>query len=503
VVIWMAREAGPDWALRDVEFPAAFGDWSLSRITAGVWLSAAAMTAPPDVRALPAEPGRFSVVVDAAGPGPRTDQLLDQLIPVLTWAGLGALRLVLPAGADRYAAAAARGYGLDLIAAEAAITITPHGYALVRSAEPAISGALAQWRRCLPGGGRSAAGVLAPSPAWERGLAASLAVDLGHGATVRRVPAGLALSLPALDAGGPAAEFDRAAHAVWPDPERLCVVVNPAGPVQMLHDCLTTLLLWLPTGDTDGVRLCWPRAGVGAAGLAVQELARRCGADLIAPTADISDSGGCGGICHGPMGAAPWLRFTHEGDVQVMGALYPEPAWERALAEADLGTAADGLIVEHVAAGLSVYRPGPSARGLATTARSIIPDPARATIIVGVDLPAGDARREAENVLSSLPVAAARRLRVVLAGAGHMGPDSFGQFLADRFGSQVVVPLGEWTATPDGRLRASTAGGAAGGAAAPGPAADGWCEFWPRRQQHPVSSDEGGSAVLDEWRRPG
>ena len=481
-------------ALRDVEFPAAFGDWSLSRITAGVWLSAAATTAPPGVRALPAEPGRFSMVVDAAGPSPRTDQLLDQFLPVLTEAGLGALRLVLSAGADRYAAAAARAYGLDVIAAEAAITITPHGYALVRSAEPAISGAVPQWRRCLPDGGRSAAGVLAPAAAWERGLA-SLALELGHGATVRRVPAGLALSLPASDAGGPAAAFDQAAHAVWPDPERLCVVVNPAGSAEMLHDCLATLLLSLPTGDTDGVRLCWRRAGVSAAGLAVQELARRCSTDLIAPAADISDSGGCGGVCHGPMGAAPWLRFTHDGDVQMMGALYPEPAWERALAEADLDAAANGLIVEHVAAGLSVHRPGPSTRGLATTARSILPDPAQATVIVDADLAAGAARREVGNVLSSLPVAATRRLRLVLAGAGDMGPDSYGQFLADRLGGQVVAPVGEWTATPDGRLRACTAGGAVGGTAAPGPAADGWCEFWPRRQQHPVSSDEGAPAA--------
>jgi len=438
----------------------------VTRISAGLWLSTAAGEVPPAVLALMAEPGRPSLVVDAAGPDQRTDELIGQLFPVLS-SGSRAVRLVLSAAADRYAAAA-RANGLDLIAAEAAVAITPYGYAVVRSAEPVSSERLPQWRRCLAGADQSAAGVLSPSPDWERQLAGRPLAVLGRDITVRRVPAGLVLDLAGPDAGAA-----QAADAVWPDPERVTIVIGGAGQRSVLRDALADLLPLLPLGATDGVRLFWPRAGAGA-GPALQALATNAGTDLIAPAADVSISG-FGGVCHGPAGAAPWLRFTSQGDVQVLGSLYPVPAWELGLAEADLSGLPGTLRIEHIAAGLCICWPGPAQRGLLATARSIIPDPSQATIVIGGAVRDHDVRRDVESVLGRLPAAAARRLRILLADAGSRGQDSYAQFLADTFGGQVAAPPGRWTATPDGRVRALPSV-----AAGPGTPAATWQQFWPR-----------------------
>jgi hypothetical protein len=455
------------------DLPHRVGEWSLTQVAAGMWLSPA-RAAPSDVAALRAEPGRASVIIDADGPDARTDDLLRALFPLLSTAGMVTLRLVLSAGAGRYAVAASRAFGLDLIAAPDNVTITPYGYAVVRSADPVAAGPPPQWRRCLPAGSDDAAGILAPSPDWERPLAAGLAVDLGRRLAVRRVPAGIALEPP-----DPEAALAAAANSVWPDPERLTVVLAGAGPreMEMLRDGLGALLPRLPLPATDGVRLYWPRAGAGADGPELQELAARCGTDLIAPAADVSASGGFGGVCHGPGGAAPWLRFSRDGNVQVLGSLYPVPAWEWALGEADLGELAGRLVIEHVAAGVCVYRPGSSARGLIATARSVIPDPARATIVLGDDARSEDARQDLEAVLSRLPRPAVTSLRILLSGAGSGAQDSYAQFLADTLNSQIVAPTGRWTATPDGRLRVLAEPRQATSAQPPG---DGWQACRPR-----------------------
>jgi hypothetical protein len=460
----------PETGIAGLEgLPDSIGDWSLTPVAAGVWVSTA-RDVPSPVRELVAEPGRPGVVIDASGPDPRTDELLSQLFPALAAAGCTTLRLVLSAAADRYAGAS-RAHGLDLIAAEAPVTITPYGYAVVLSAGPVTSGGLPQWRRCLPSGVQSAAGVLSPSPAWERGLAAGLAVGAGEHVTVRRVPAGLELRLREPDAGR-----DRMADAMWPDPERVTVVVDGPGRRGPLWDSLAQLLPLLPLGATDGVRLCWPRAGAVDAGQALQELARSWRTDLIAPAADLSPSGDFWAVCHGPAGAAPWLRFTPDGDVRVLGSLHPVPPWEGVLTAADLDGLAGGLAVEHVAAGLYVYRPGTVERGLATTARSLLPAPSGMTIVMGGDARGAGVRQDLEQVLSRLPAGAAGSLRIVLAGAGAGGRDSYAQFLADTFGCQIVAPAGEWTATPDGRLLARSAPGRTPGT---GTEADAWPAFSP------------------------
>ena len=127
--------------------PSAIGAWSIARITAGLWLSESAGPVPAAVLGLPAEAGRPNVAVDADAPSPGTDRLLAELFPVLSSAGLTTVRLVLSSAADRYAPAA-QAHGLDLIAAEAEVTITPHGYAVVRPAGSLAPGAAPQWRRC-------------------------------------------------------------------------------------------------------------------------------------------------------------------------------------------------------------------------------------------------------------------------------------------------------------------------------------------------------------------
>jgi hypothetical protein len=445
-----ARRAGSD------ELPAEVAGWTLTRITSGLWLSASGRDAAPNVLALTAESGRLAVVVDAVGPDSRTDELISELFPVLVSTGRDRLRLVLSCAADRYAAIA-RSHGIDLIAADAEVVITPGGYAVVRARRPSPAGSLPQWRRLLADGDQPA-GALFPSPAWEQRLADRAAAFTGQ--RVRRVPAGLALQL-----GGP--DGGVAADAVWPDPERVTIVVDGAAPGDEVRRCLAALLPLLPREATDGVRLYWPRAGVGPA---VQQLASECGTDLIAPAADISACDGFGAVCHGPAGAAPWLRFG-DGPVEMMGSVYPVPAWETSLAVADLSGLAGKLLVDDVAAGLCLYRPGRAARGLTMTARSIVPEFERATILVGGDASLGEVRQDVEDLIRLLPAAATASLRLVLVGAGRDGADSFAQYLADVFGIHVIAPADRWTATPDGRLKALSPSAQAGG----------WREFSPRR----------------------
>src|SRR5260370_30932455 len=419
---------------RPAELPATIGGWSLTPVAAGWWLSDADRRPPAAVRALAAEPGRRSMVVDASEPDSRTDRLLADLFPVLSSAGLTRLRLVLSAAADRCGEPASRTHGLDVIAAEDAVVITPHGYAFGRATVPGGRGDLPQWRRCLPTGGCTAAGVLAPSPTWEQRLAADLATDLDRHVKLPRVPAGVALGQPGRDDG-----LVSAARQVWPDPERLSIVVDAAAPGEETQENLANLLARLSPGHPTGIRLHWPRAGAGGSAAVVQELARRFGGDLIAPAADVSASG-FGGMCHGPAGAAPWLQFGRDGDVDVLGSLYPEPAWEQALAAADITGLATEAACEHIAAGLYVYRPDSPQSELTATARSLLPDPATTTIVIGGDAAARAARRDTEAVLRQLPAEAARSVRLLLAGAASGGADSYAQFLAHALGGGGLPP---------------------------------------------------------------
>jgi hypothetical protein len=452
-----------------------------------VWASARTPAAPANVRELPAEPGRLGVVVDARRPDADTDRLLAGLLPVLAVPGRGgSLRLVLSSAADRYGRAVARRFGLDVIAAEDQVAITPYGHGLVRSAGPWAApdpGVLAQWRRCLPDGECRPAGVLYPSPPWETALPARLESGLAAPAMAHRVPAGLALGLP-----GRSGAFDRAAYAVWPDPERLTVVVDQAGPPEAMLNGLARLLSTLPLDHTDGIRLYWPRAAAGSTGQAVRQLARRCGIDVIAPAADLEDSGGFGAVSHGPLGAAPWLRFTPDGDTQLQGSLYPVPGWERTLADVELDGIAGDLVLEHVAAGICLYRPVPEENGLAATARSLLPDPRRMSMIVSGSLPPGEAAERLPQVLRRLPMAA-RGVRLVMPRAGAGGPDSLAQSLADAAGGRIVAPVGQWTATPDGRLRILGPEGRARAA--------GWASFTPRPQAAAVPPPTSGSGTRE------
>jgi hypothetical protein len=488
----------PSWplaggALRPQSYPPAVGEWSLTPIRAGVWASAHTPAAPAVVRELPEEPGRLGVVVDARRPDAGTDRLIDGLFPALAVPG-GEVRLVLSSSADRYGRAVADRFGLDVIAAEDQVEITPYGHGLVRPdawlsgpgaasdpggqtglGGPVPPGALAQWRRCLPDGESQPAGVLYPSPAWETALSASLARDLAWPAAMCRVPAGLALGRPGA--------FGRAEYAVWPDPERLTIVVSRASRPGMMLDGLARLLPSLPLTDSDGIRLYWPRAAAGGIGQAVQQIARQCGVDLIAPAADLGDSGEFGAVSHGPLGAAPWLRFTREGFTRVLGSLYPVPRWERVLANADLDGVAGDLALEHVSAGICVHRPVPAEDGLVVTARSLLPDPQRMTVIMSDGLPPDEAARLLPAMLRRLP--GIRDVRLVMARAAAGGEGSLAQSLADASGCEVVAPAGEWTATPDGRLQALDVSG---------PQSAGWVRFRPRGQA--------ADAPSTEWPRP-
>jgi hypothetical protein len=443
--------------------------WSVTAITAGVWLSAGRADPPADVRALRAG-GRPSLVVDADGPDERTDELIEGLFPLLS-AHQVPVRLVLSEGAERYVAPAAAS-GLDLIAAEGTVAIMPAGHAVVRPVRGGSESSPPQWRRFRPSGATEAVGAIAPSPAWERGLATATAAAANHGLAVRRVPAGLALRLT-----GPRGRDATEALAAWPDPERITIVRDGAGRDAhgqdgMLARGLATLLPLLPLSESDGVRVYWPRAGMGAAAADLGELASSVGADLIAPAGDVSVIG-YSALCHGPMGTAPWLRFTSSGEIEVLGSLHPAPAWKRELDSADLDTLLDEGSVEHIAAGLYLP-PSPGNPGLTATACSIIPDPAALTVVSGCDAYDRVARQGVESLVQRLPAAARDRLRLLLAGAGAGGPDSFAQLLASAFGCQVVAPVGRWTATPDGRVRALPDAGS--GSRVPGQT---WAEFWP------------------------
>lgn len=427
----------------------------MTQIGAGLWLSDGAGQVPPEVIALQADPGRMTLVVAAPGPDQRTDELVEALFPLLAGQTTD-VRLVLSGAADRYVAAA-RGSGLSLIAADDAVVITPYGYALVRPAGPG-RGQLAQWRSYLADGGRAAAGVLSPSPRWEQDLPAVEVMVAG--AMVRRVPAGLAiLACPEDPVGAAGGELAQAADAVWPDPDRITIVAGPGEPA-MLRDALAELLPQLPLRATDGVRLYWPRAGAGPSRQELREVARRCGTDLIAPAADLRATA-FGAVCCGPAGAAPWTRLTSAGDVKLTGSLLPVPAWELGLAEADLDGLGDAVSVEHIAAGLCLYRTGQAARGFVTTARCLLPDPGRLTMVVSGAASDSDVRQDVEAVLDRISKIAGRRMRLLLTGAGAGAGDAFGQQLADKFGGEVLAPVAGWTATPDGRPIALPARGEA------------------------------------------
>jgi hypothetical protein len=258
----------------------------------------------------------------------------------------------------------------------------------------------------------------------------------------------------AAEAGRPAAVVD----AAWPD-ERTDELVSGLFPV-------------LASAGIARLRLVLPRASDRYAAAA-----RTHRIDLIVPAADVSLSGSCG-VCHGPAGAMPWLRFAGDAPTQVLGSVYPAPEWESKLAEADLSGLLSGLAdefrVDHIAAGLCLYRPGPAEHTLVLTARTVIPDVARATIVVG---------------------------------AGSGGADAYARFLAETFGIAVIAPAGRWTATPDGRLRAIPPAGAVSRSAAgesAGALADGWREFWPREGRVERSADgDGGPSVPDDPVVPG
>lgn len=470
-----ASQAGESWPVetgsrRVGELPPAVGGWSLMRIAAGWWLSDAGRQAPAVVSALVPELERPALVIDADEPDERTDRLLHELSPVFSSAGVTAVRLVL-SSAGRYARASSYAPGIDLIAADGPVVITPHGYALVRSAGPVTEGAPPQWCRRRPGGGCEPVGALAPSPEWERGLADVLAAaEHAHDLRLRRVPAGLAVATPGRDAW-----LASAAQQVWPDPECPTIVIDAVAPHEMIHHHLAGLLSPLARHAAGGIRLHWPRAGVAGSGSALQQLAGDIGVNLIVPAADVS---ACkfGGICHGPSGAAPWLAFGRDGSVSAVGSLYPEPTWERALAETALAELPADVVVEDIAAGLCVYRPGASQRGLSATARSILPEPDRVTIVAGGDAGAEAVKQDVAAVLGGLPAKAAGSVRLLLAGAASGGQDSYAQGLADAFGCEIVAPVGRWTATPDGRVRALAAPSAANG-----PDAGWWRTFLPRR----------------------
>jgi hypothetical protein len=446
--------------------------WQARQIPAGSWLSRRSGAVPPAVLALAREQDRVTIVVDSDAPGEDTDQAVREAFAGLAAAGQSAVRLVLPSGASRYGVAASRAYGLDIIAADSALIFTPHGYLLAADPDRPGQEAQPQWWQFLPGGDRIPAGWLSPSPAWEHELAAGIPDRMAAVVVVHRVQAGLALHPPGTGAGQAAK-----ARTVWPDPERLTVVVGGTGAQrELLLDALAGLLLALPGAAKPAVRLWWPRAGADPADPALHELARQCRVELIAPSADVSALAGYCGLCHGVGGAAPWVRFTGDPPGQPEGPLYPVPGWQRALGQADLGGLPRGLAAERVAAGLAIYReeePGGGGnphRGLAATARSIIPDPERACIIAAGDAGMPGARRDLEAVLERLPEAATQSLRIVLAAAGAGGGQSYAQDLARRMGSHIIAPAGGWTATPDGRLHAVPAGQR-------GPA--GWQEFSP------------------------
>src|SRR5260370_16848178 len=126
--------AGHDWGRAGLDVPARVAGWFVTPVRAGLWLSEVPAGVPPEVAALAAEPETLSVIIAAPGPGQRTDELVGVLLPLLE-GQVQEVRLVLSRAADRYRAAAA-GSGLNLVTADDAVVIPPHGYALVRPASP-------------------------------------------------------------------------------------------------------------------------------------------------------------------------------------------------------------------------------------------------------------------------------------------------------------------------------------------------------------------------------
>jgi hypothetical protein len=82
-----------------------------------------------------------------------------------------------------------------------------------------------------------------------------------------------------------------------------------------------------------------------------------------------------------PVPAGAWLSAAPRPapDYGTCGGV-SDLAWERALAQTDLTSAPAGLVAEHIAAGLFVCPEDLAPPRLGATARSVLPDPARATL---------------------------------------------------------------------------------------------------------------------------
>lgn len=316
-------------------------------------------------------------------------------------------------------------------------------------------------------------------PWWERALPAvgpaGLALDDDW--VARRVPAGLWLHrLPFAQtptADSPAADLPTAgAERIAPDRERLTVAVDAERASPETLRPVAAVLATLPPDAPRLIRLVLPLADPELG----QDLARRLALDLVAPAGHVVTGQDGLTVVFGfhsdwPDAFWQWRRFRPGRSPEPGGAVYPSPAWEAALTAvgtADARPLPSGTVAKRIPAGFVLREPGQPALDFLRSASYLRPDPARLVIATQV---AGEnplLLTALDELLSTLPGDAIRRIRLVWDCAGLGDQHSLACRVALRHGIEVTAP--------DGELR----GHGAGALIVRGPSGPGhWLRFEP------------------------
>ncbi|MFI0444800.1 hypothetical protein [Actinomadura sp. 6N118] len=271
-----------------------------------------------------------------------------------------------------------------------------------------------------------------------------VAAHLPSGWTADPIPAGLVVyDRPP----GPAvrAELERVPH----DPDRPVLAVHGSGrSVLEAAGAAVEPLIARARPDLGGglrpVRLLLPELGSRTA----QRLAERHSLDLAATSGLLKihpHSVVAWGFSENKPGVYwQWHRYLPGRRPQSMGAIYPSPRWDTALAGAGdtipLHGRAPGLVVGRVAAGLTLYPADTDAADFLRGAGGLQPDPDRLTVAVAPAVDVGAVLEALGALVEVLPADAARGLR--LAWPGAMSPSARAGLadLCRRLSIEIVAP---------------------------------------------------------------
>ncbi|MDN3354758.1 hypothetical protein [Actinomadura sp. DC4] len=414
--------------------PALPAGWAARRVPAGVWVFEEPEPAPAraaELRWPVPEPARPILVVD--GRGEPALRAADAAVRSLIDEGAPRrVRLLFPGLSPQAAQRFADRHGLDVVATSGALRIgRTHlhtwGFDAARPTE------FWQWFRFVPGRRPEPFGAVYPLPEWEALLVGSAVPSRLAGLVPCRIAAGLAL----VPDGLTDVAFLRYAAEIQPDPARLTVAAS--GPPSVLN-AVESLLAALP--GMRRIRIVCPDL---ARSPGVRDLARRYGAELLAPDTELVRTRAGALIATGPESLGHWVRTTADGRTESLGALHPVPFWRPALREVLAGS----RDLRETPSGVRL--PRPTGSSTARLAAVVPPSPERPTILADGDPGRPGDRAAVERVIALLPPELRTSFRLVMANAEAGGPRAYGQWLANRFGALIAVacdiPAAAWEPT--------------------------------------------------------